>query len=64
MSDSECQHYELIPKMAAGSKARGCIIFLLAASFCEQVNSVAKDVMKDAHLLMKDDALEKMVILQ
>ena len=48
--------------MAAWSK--GCISFLPAASFCERVNSVAKDVMTDAHLLMGDVALEMMVVLR
>ena len=62
LSDPEHQQYGLIPRMAAGSK--GCISFLPAASFCERVNSVAKDVMTDVHLLMKDDALEKMVVLR
>ena len=52
----------LVPKMAAGSK--GCVSFLPAASFCERVNSVAKDVMTDVHLLMKDEALEMMVVLR
>ena len=62
LSDPERQQYGLIPKMAAGSKA--CTSFLPAASFCERVNSVAKDVMTDARLLMKDNALEKMVVLR
>ena len=48
--------------MASGSK--GCISFLPAASFCERVNSVAKDVMTESHFLMKDDALEMMVVLR
>ena len=61
-SDPERSKYGLIPHMASGSK--GCISFLPAASFCERVNSVAKDVMTDAHLLMKHDALEMMVVLQ
>ena len=61
-SDPERSKYGLIPHMASGSK--GCISFLPAASFCERVNSVAKDVMTDAHLLMKDDALEMMVVLR
>ena len=52
----------LVPKMAAGSK--GCIAFLPAASSCERVNSVAKDVMTGAHLLMKDNAVEKMLVLR
>ena len=62
-SDPERSKYGLIPRMASGSK--GCISFLPAASFCERVNSVAKDVMTDAHLLMKDDdALKMMVVLR
>ena len=48
--------------MTTGSE--GCISFLSAASFCGRVDSVAKDVMADAHLLMKDDTLEKMVVLR
>ena len=62
LSDPERKQYGLIPQMAAGSK--GCISFLPAASFCERVNSAAKDVMTDAHLLMNDDALEMMVVLR
>ena len=61
-SDPERSKYGLISRMASGSK--GCISFLPAASFCERVNSAAKDVMTDAHLLMNDDALEMMVILR
>ena len=60
--DPERSNYGLIPRMASGSK--GCISFLPAAALCERVNSVAKDVMTDAHLLMKDGALEMMVILR
>jgi len=48
--------------MAAGSK--GCIGFLPASSFCGRVNSVAKDVMTDAHTLMGREALEKLVVLR
>ena len=61
-SDLERSKYGLIPRMASGSK--GWISFLPAASFCERVNSVAKAVMTDAHLLMKHDALEMMVVLR
>ena len=61
-SDPERSKYGLIPRMTSGSK--GCISFLPAAAFCERVNSVAKDVMTDAYLLMKDDALEMMVVLR
>ena len=61
-NDPEKKIYGLIPRMAAGPK--GCISFLPAASFCERVNSVAKDVMTDAHLLMGDVALEMMVVLR
>ena len=59
--DPQRKIYGLIPKMAAGLK--GCIGFLPAASFCEQVNSVAKEVMTDAHLLMGNGSLEMMVVL-
>ena len=62
LSHPEHHQYGLILKITAGSK--GCISFLPAASFCERVNSVAKDVMTDARLLMKDDALEEMVFLR
>ena len=60
--DPERKKYGLIPKMAAGSK--GCIGSLLAASFCEQVNSVAKDIMTDAHLLMGNESLKMMGVLR
>ena len=61
-SDKGRIKYGLIPQMAAGSK--GCIGFLPAASFCERVNSVAKDVMTDAHTLMGVEALEMLVVLR
>ena len=61
-SDVDRKKYGLISRMAAGSK--GCIGFLPAASFCERVNSVAKDVMTDAHTLMCDEALEMLVVLR
>ena len=61
-SDPERSKYGLIPRMASGSK--GCISFLPAASFCERVNSVEKDVMTDVHLLMNDDTLQMMVVLR
>ena len=61
-TDEGRQKYGLIPQMAGGSK--GCIGFLPAASFCEQVNSVAKDVMTDAHTLMGVEALEMLVVLR
>ena len=54
--------FGFIPLMAAGSK--GCLGFLPAASFCERVNSIAKDVMTDAHLLMGKESLEMMVVLR
>ena len=60
--DPDREKYGFIPKMTAGSK--GCIGFLPASSFCERVNSVAKDVMTDAHTLMGQEALEKLVVLQ
>ena len=49
-TDEGRKKYGLIPQMAAGSM--GCIGFLPAASFCQRANSVAKDVMTDAHTLM------------
>ena len=54
--------YGLIPRMAVGSK--GCIGFLPASSFCERCNSVAKDVMTDAHTLMGQEPLEMLVVLR
>ena len=48
--------------MAMGSK--GCIGFLPAASYCERCNSIAKDVMTDAHTLMDEEALEMLVVLR
>ena len=48
--------------MAVGSK--GCIGFLPASSFCELCNSVAKDIMTDAHILMGEEALEMLVVLR
>ena len=41
-----------------------CIGFLQAASFCERVNSVAKDVMTDTHTLMSKGALEMVAVLR
>jgi len=60
--DTNGDKYGYIPKMAQGSK--GCIGFLPAASFCERVNSVAKDVMTDAHVLMGEKSLDKLVVLR
>ena len=48
--------------MAVGSK--GCIGFLPASSFCERCNSIAKDVMTDAHTLMNPECLEMLVVLR
>ena len=48
--------------MSPGSK--GYIGFLPAASLCERCNSVAKDVMTDAHCLMSQKSLEMMVVLR
>ena len=56
------EKYGFIPLMAAGCK--GCIGFLPASSFCERVNSIAKDVMTDAHTLMDKESLEKLVVLR
>ena len=60
--DVSGEKYGLIPKMAIGSK--GCLGFLPASSFCERINSVAKDVMTDGHTVMKQDSLEKLVVLR
>ena len=54
--------FGLVPAMASGSK--GCLGFLPAASFCERCNSVAKDVMTDAHCLMGKESLEILVVLR
>ena len=35
-----------------------------ASSFCERINSIAKDVMTDGHTAMKQDSLEKLVVLR
>ena len=59
--DIDRKKYELIPQMAAGLK--GCTGFLPAASFCERVNSVVKDVMTDVHILMGAEALKLLVVL-
>ena len=56
------KRYGLIPLMASESK--GAIRFLSAQSFCEWCNSIAKDVMSDAHTLMNDEDLEMMVVLR
>jgi len=61
-SDPKQEKYGLIPQMAGGSK--GCISFLPSQSFCERVNSIAKDVMTDAHTLMDDEELEMLVTLR
>ena len=48
--------------MAGGSK--GGIGFFPSQSYCERVNSIAKDVMTDAHTLMSSEELEMMVTLR
>ena len=60
--DLDGKTYGLIPLMASGSN--GAIGFLPAQSFCERCNSIAKDVMSDAHTLMNDEDLEMMVVLR
>ena len=61
-NDPDRSKFGHIPLMAAGSK--GSIGFLPSQSFCERVNSIAKDVMTDAHTLMSDEELEMLVVLR
>ena len=60
--DKDREKYGLIPRMAIGSK--GCLGFLPSSSFCERINSIAKDVMTDGHTLMSPTSLEKLVVLR
>ena len=52
----------MIPCMAMDSN--GYIGLLPTASFCEQCNSVAKDVVTDAHILIAKEAQGMLGVLQ
>lgn len=54
--------YGLLPMMAHSSVGR--IGALNASSFCERINSCAKDVVSDLHTCLSDESIEKMVLLK
>ena len=62
MMEDVCSRFGYLPKMALASK--GMMASLMAASFCERINSCANIVVTKDNSLLSDDEIDKVVTLR
>ena len=62
MMEDVCSRFGYLPKMALASK--GMMASLMAASFCERINSCANIVVTKDNSLLSDDEIDKVVMLR